>query len=471
MKHVKIVATIGPRTCSASQVRGLVDAGMSVARLNGSHADLDWHGAAIAVLRSEAPQLPILLDIPGRKVRTVELEHEPTFAFGDTVVLTTSLEFSGRDKVPVSYDKLHQYVTSGDTVLADDGTLRFTVTDVQGPDIYCRAEIAGVLKSRKGINVPSADFPVEPLTERDGKMLDFAKSQGVDFVGISFVDDAALVEEVRARLGEGGPQVLSKVENSGAMSNLDEVIRASDAIMIDRGDLSVETDLETLALSQKLILESARRNGRPVIVATEMLHSMIINPFPTKAEVCDISNAVLDGAAALMLSGETAIGDFPAEAVSLMSRVANAVSHSVHTTDERDEDLTSPRAMGEAIDVLCKRLPITKIVAVTISGYAARIVASFRPAQPILGVSNDARSARCMNLYHGTEGVYLDMPFPRDSTDHIAECLEALWRRGKLAADDLVLVTAVGYPKAGTRMNTIQTHHVSDLIDGLEWIS
>jgi len=452
-------------------VKALVDAGMSVARLNGSHADLAWHGAAIDLLRSEAPQIPILLDIPGRKIRTVQLEVEPSFSVGDTVILTGDQAAKPGVKVPVSFGRLHQYVGAGDTVLADDGMLRFTITKVEGLDVHCRAEVAGTLRSRKGINIPSADFPVEPLTERDCEMLDFASEKGIDFVGISFVDAAALVEEVRDRLGTDGPQVLSKVENSGAMSNLDEVIRASDAIMIDRGDLSVETNLETLALSQKRILESARRNGKPVIVATEMLHSMINNPFPTKAEVCDISNAVLDGAAALMLSGETAIGDFPTEAVSLMSRVANAVSHSVHTTDERDENLTSPRAMGEAIDVLCKRLPITKIVAVTISGYAARIAASFRPAQPILGVSNDARSARCMSLYYGTEGVYLDIPFPRDSTDHIAECLEALWRRGKLDDDDMVLVTAVGYPKSGIRMNMIQTHHVSDLIDGLEWTS
>jgi pyruvate kinase len=470
LKHVKIVATIGPQTCSVPSVNSLVDAGMSVARLNGSHANLDWHAAAIELVRTEAPQIPILLDIPGRKIRTLQLEHEPTFAAGGSVILTTSREHSGREKVPVSYAHLHHYVRVGDTVLADDGTLWFTVTGIEGPDICCRAETAGTLKSRKGINVPSADFPVEPLTERDVEMLEFAKQQGVDFVGISFVDEAARVEEVRVCLGAGGPQVLSKVENMGAMNNLDEVIQASDAIMIDRGDLSVETNLETLALSQKRIVDSARRNGKPVIVATEMLHSMIANPFPTKAEICDISNAVLDGASALMLSGETAIGRFPAEAVSLMCRVVEAVSqHPVPPGHDRDGDATSPRAMGEAIAVLCRRLPITKIVAVTISGYAAQIVASYRPTQPILGVSNDARSARCMNLLYGTEGVHVDISFSRGSTDHIAQCLEELWRHGRLMADDFVLVTAVGYPKSGNRMNMIQTHRVADLIESLKW--
>ena len=209
--------------------------------------------------------------------------------------------------------------------------------------------------------------------------------------------------------------------------------------------------------------------GKPVIVATEMLHSMIENPVPTKAEVSDISNAVLDGAAALMLSAETAIGSHPIEAVATMHRVAHTVSDFVQSSLDQEDGVSVPEAMGEAIALLCRRLPVTKIAAITISGYAARMVAAYRPRQPILAVTNDRTAARSMNLLFGTEGVYVDILYSRTSTDHIASCLEELWRRNMLVDEDVVLVTSVGYPKSGNRMNLIQTHLVSDLRDSLGW--
>lgn len=469
MTQVKIVATIGPRTNNAETLRGLLSAGMNVARLNGSHSDLAWHAATIALLREIAPEVPILLDIPGRKIRTQQLVHEPSFAVGDSVTLTTKSGGDDRKKVAVNRADLHEYVSAGDVIFADDGTLQFTVIGISGQDILCRADVAGTLRSAKGINVPSANFQNMAMPERDLKMLAFACEQGIDFVGISFVDGALLVDEVRAQIRPGGPRVLSKIENLSAMKNLDEIIEISDAIMIDRGDLSVETSLESIAIFQKQIITAARRHGKPVVVATEMLHSMIENPFPTKAEVSDISNAVLDGASALMLSGETAIGRFPIEAVALMRRVADTVEKSAQDASDQMPSLGIPQAMGEAVAMLCRRLPITKIVAVTLSGYAARVVANIRPRQPILAVSNDVDMVRSMNLLFGTTGIHVDIPFSQISTDHLALCLEALWRRGKLLDNDVVLVTAVTYPKVGNLMNMIQTHTVSDLRDSLGW--
>jgi len=470
MRRVKIVATIGPVTNNAVALRHLLDAGMDVARLNGSHSDLSWHSEAIDLIRSAAPWVPILLDIPGRKIRTTQLAHEPTFGVGDAVTLTTSAGHDGSEKVPVNRSDLHEHLEAGDTVLADDGTLRFSVTEVVGNDIVCRAEVAGTLKSTKGINVPSAHLPSVSMTERDLEMIEFAVARGVDFVGVSFVDGAQMVEDVRNALGPDGPRVLSKVENLGAMNNLDEVIDASVAIMIDRGDLSVETNLESVALFQKRILKAARLHGKPVIVATEMLHSMIENPFPTKAEVSDITNAVLDGAAALMLSGETAIGRFPRETVELMRTVADAAAGSVQQGVIDDvRPLHVPQAMGEAVALLCDLLPITKIVAITISGYAARVVANSHPRQPILAVSNKATTARSLNLLFGTRGIHVDIPFSTSSTDHIAACLESLWRGGEFSDEDVVLVTSVGYPRSGNRMNLIQTHRIGDLRESLGW--
>jgi pyruvate kinase len=469
MNSVKIVATIGPISANEDMLRQLVAAGMNVARLNGSHADLDWHAATIELIRRIAPELPILLDIPGRKIRTQALLHEPSFAAGDTVILTTDGTADGRERIPVNREDLHESVRVGGVIFADDGTLRFTILEIRGRDIVCRAENAGTLRSAKGINVPGAVFDSQGLTMRDKTMLDFAKGQHVDLVGISFVESEGHVDDVRRTLGAEGPQVLAKVENLGAMSNLEEVIAAADAVMIDRGDLSVETDLEGVALRQKQILRVAQAAGTPVIVATEMLHSMMDHAVPTKAEVSDITNAVLDGASALMLSGETAVGRYPVEAVSVMRRVADRAAESVQDSLDATTGASVPMAVGEAIALMCRRLPITKIVAITISGYAARMVAAGRPRQPILAVSNNEGCVRSLNLLYGTEAVFLPVKFSRTSTDHVAACLKALWLDGRLVEDDLVLVTSVGYPKHGTRMNLIQTHSIRDLLDTLGW--
>jgi pyruvate kinase len=472
MSQVKIITTIGPGTNTAAALRALLQAGANVARLNGSHADLEWHAATIKLLREVVPQVPVLLDVPGRKIRTGALEHEPSFKVGDSLVLTTSNDHNGHFKVPVSYANLHEDLSPGDTILADDGQLRFTVESLAGRDIICRAEATGTLRSRKGINCPGVMLRTATLTERDRGMLAFAKEHGVDFVGISFVESAEHVHAIRAVIGESSPRIVAKIETPGALEHLADIIAVSDAIMIDRGDLAVETNLYDIALLQKRILTAARHANKPAIVATEMLHSMITNPVPTKAEVSDITNAVLDGAAAVMLSGETAVGQFPAAAVATMRQIADRASEHLQSMldrNDRREDLNVPQAVGDAIALICRRLPVTKIVAVTIAGYAARTVAMHMPRQPILAVSNDPIAARSFHMLPGTEGIYVDIPFVRTSTDHIPKCLEALWRSGKLLDEDLVLVTSVGYPKSGNRMNLIETHHVADLRESLGW--
>jgi len=447
---------------------------MDVARLNASHADLEWHARVIERLRKEIPTIPLLLDVPGRKIRTGQLHVEPSFGAGETVVFTTDQEEeSSGTKVPVSYPDLHKELAGGDVILADDGSLRFTVTDVAGRDVVCRAESAGTLRSHKGINLPGLTLRGAFLSERDRRIIMFAAQHGVDFLGISFVECAEHVEVVRALCADGTPQIVAKIETQGALDSLQDIVETSDALMIDRGDLSVQTTMEHITLLQKRILSEARRAARPAIVATEMLHSMIESPTPTKAEVSDISNAILDGASALMLSAETAIGRYPVEAVALMRRVVDAVSDHLQDSLDREHHGAGtgsvPHAMEDAIALISRRLPITKIVAVTLSGYAARMVSSRMPRQPILAVTNDPERARWFNLLPGTEGVCVDVPFSKTSTDHIAHCLERLWQRGRLVDEDLILVTSVGYPKSGNRMNLIQTHRVSDLRESLGW--
>lgn len=469
MSRRKIVATIGPATASVPMIRALHAAGMDIARLNGSHSDLEWHAATIRLIREAAPSVPILVDIPGRKVRTIQLAYEPTFVVGDTIVLTTNLAHDGHEKIPVNYASLHEDLQVGNTILADDGQLRFTVTKIVGCDIYCRAEATGTLRSAKGINVPMVSLSTALITDKDRKMLAFVREHGVDFVGISFVESAEHVRLIRDVIGAPWPAIVAKVENQGGLDHVEEIVATADAIMIDRGDLSVETTLESVALSQKRILTVARLAACPVIVATEMLHSMIASPNPTKAEISDITNAVLDGASAVMLSGETAVGAFALEAVQLMRRVIDGAAQYVsdERRDERRDEI--PSAISSAVGLLCARAPITKIVAVTISGFAARMVASQMPIQPILAVSSDHNRARGFNLLPGVTGVAVDVSFSKRSTDHIPRCLEELWRRRLLLDTDLVLVVGVGYPKSGNRMNLVEVHRISDIGSALEW--
>ena len=470
-----IVCTIGPASCTTKVLGELRNSGMTVARLNGSHTDLSWHRKAIRTIRKAMPEVPILLDIPGRKIRTGQLSHEPRFAAGEEIVLTTDDDADGSERVPVTSNTLHEDLTEGDCILADDGMLKFTVLSVDGSDIRCRCDTDGVLRSGKGINVPHVLLRTKLVTGRDRQMMAFARDNEVDYVGISFVESSEHVEAV-ADLRDGSiPRIVAKIENKGGLHNAEEVIDAADAIMIDRGDLSVETSWEHTAVYQKRILEQARQLGKPVIVATEMLHSMIHSPVPTKAEVSDITNAVLDGCAATMLSGETAIGAHPQLAVETMRKVSSAAIAHWHDVGDKGPTVRSngaraqSLALAEAVATVCRSLPITRIVAITVGGYAARMIAATRPRQPILAVSNDAAAARSFNLFFGTQGVHADIPFGRTSTDHIPGCLEFLWKAGYLEEDDVILVTALAYPASGRRMNLVQTHHVADLTEAFGW--
>ena len=473
MRKTRIVCTIGPQSASVAGIKGLAGAGMNVARLNGSHNTLDWHAKTVLLIRSVDPTIPILFDIPGSKIRTSNLAHEPEFDAGDTIVLTTDQASGGLRRVPVGSDVFHRMVAAGDIILADDGRLRFAVISVDGRDVTCRAEIAGKLRSRKGLNIPTKVLPWKPLRDADRQMVAFAMENDIDYVGISFVEFGEHVRAIRDLTRDGFPRIVAKIETERGYHNREDVLEAADAVMIDRGDLAVETSLETMAIYQKEILSTARKYSKPVIVATEMLHSMIEQPTPTKAEISDISNAALDGASAVMLSGETAVGPYGVAAVEVMDRVLASVEryrdgHKGATLGATKEQLAA--ATGVAIAELCNVLAITKVVAVTVSGFAARMVASNGVPQPVIAVSNQAAAARSFNLLPGTTGVFVDIPFSRTGTEHIPLCLEALWRMGLVDETDTVLVTGLTYPHSGSRMNMISIHSIRDLSETLDWL-
>ena len=467
-----IVCTIGPQTLDPKQMLKMFERGMTVARLNGSHNNLNWHREAVQIIRSVLPDVPILLDIPGRKIRTCQLIHEPEFKAGEQIILTTDITYKGQIKVPVNYGSLHEFIKPNHTILADDGTLRFTVMRVEGQDIYCKANNEGKLKSAKGINVPFVPLNIPEVTSKDKLMLEFACDINVDFIGLSFVESADHIKSFRDLIEGSSPRIVAKVENQGGLNKVEEISREADAIMVDRGDLSVETSLFDVALCQKQIIDAASKYGKPVIIATEMLHTMIENPFPTKAEVSDITNAVLDGCAATMLSGETAIGSYPIESVDLMKSVALSSEEFVQNklNDESpDVGEAIPEVMGQAINMLCRALPITKIVAITRSGFAARMIAVHRPAQPIIAVSDDESAARSFNIFPGTQGIYSNNPFPKESTNHFGKILEMLWQRELLVDQDLILTTGVTYPHPGNRMNAVQINSIEHLRTNLDW--
>jgi len=472
MSYTRIVCTIGPNSIDNSSLLSLFEAGMSIARLNGSHGDLEWHRMAIKKIHELLPDVPVLLDIPGRKIRTIQLLHEPCFYVGDTLILTTDLTHDGRIKVPVNYPNLHIDLSVGDTILADDGTLRFVVIKIEESDIHCRVETTGQLKSRKGINVPFVRLNTPQVTSRDKQMVEFACENKVDFIGLSFVESTDHIKAYRELIKDRRPNIVAKVENQGGMDCVLEIVETADAIMIDRGDLSVETSLYDVAIKQKQIIKAARLYSKPVIVATEMLHTMIQNPFPTKAEVSDITNAVIDGCAATMLSGETAYGAFAEEAVTTMRKVIDATELHIHSDHKKtSQSLLNniPDIMSSVFPTLCSSLPITKIVAITRSGYAARKIADHRLAQPILAVTDDAEIVKSLNLIGGTKGILSDVPFSRISADHIMYVLKMLWGREIIKNSDLVLVTGISYPTPGSRMNTIQIYKIGDLANSLDW--
>lgn len=472
MRRTKIVCTIGPNSMTRDRLLELRDAGMDMVRLNGSHSDLDWHRKAIETVKDLLPNTPILLDIPGRKIRTTRLKFEPKFKSGDTVVLTTDKNYDGREKVPVNYPKLHTDLSIGDTVMADDGTLKFSVSKIVKQDIHMIAENDGQLKSLKGINVPFVKLNTLLVTERDEVMINFACENEINFIGISFVESARHLVEIRKLVGERSLRIVAKIENQPGFENLEEVVAAADAIMIDRGDLSVETSLHDLAIKQKRIVKEAIKIGIPVIVATEMLHTMIDNSFPTKAEVADISNAVLDGASATMLSGETAIGNFPVEAVTTMRKIIEASEASLFGSQGIDSSMRSRSvsdAISSAIPLICRDLPITKVVVITRSGNAANMISRAFLKQPIIAVSDDYMASKSFNLIPGTKGVFSTVPFSKITSDHIFFILKQLYSDKILEINDLVVVSGITYPVKGSRMNTIQIFKIGELANEFSW--
>ena len=427
MPRTKIVCTIGPSSASPGALERLVAAGMDVARLNFSHGTHAEHAAVIASVRviAAAARRPIaiLQDLAGLKIRIGEIPMGPVrLSPGDAFTLTTRLVPGDARGASVTFPTLPRLVRPGDRLLLADGEIELAAENVDETDVDCRVVAGGALSSHKGISLPNALVPGSGLTEKDRQDLLFGIAQEVDYVALSFVRSELDVRQARAFLAEHGAAIplIAKIEKHEAIGAIDAILSESDGLMVARGDLGVETPLEHVPLLQKMLIEKANRAGKPVITATQMLLSMVENPRPTRAEVGDVANAILDGTDAVMLSEETASGRFPVDAVATMRRIAEDAEAAFPFARwmrrfENESLQTLPEAVAGAACELAEHIGAEVIVAWTESGATARLVASHRPRRPILALSTAPATARRLALVWGVIPVLADAPGSADA--------------------------------------------------------
>ncbi len=452
MRKTKIVCTIGPATESDKAIAQLIDAGMNVARLNFSHGTHALHAKNIERIRRIAAEkeepIAILQDLAGPKIRTGEIAKGPfQLESGGQFTLTAEPDIDEPTRVSMSYGKLPEEVEVGDQILLADGSIELRVTKVEGSDIICEIVAGGELSSHKGINLPGRSLAVSALTEKDKRDLAFGLENSVDYVAMSFVrrcEDVVLLKEIMQDGGENVP-IIAKIEKHEAIDNFDAILEIVDGIMVARGDLAVETPLESVPLVQKMIIAKSNRAGKPVITATQMLKSMVDNTRPTRAEATDVANAVLDGTDAVMLSEETTIGHFPIESVETMDRiirVTEAGRLSLWREEEQssEESTSVGKAVSHAAFHMAKDLKAAAILTPTQSGITPRMVSSHRPTQPIIAFSPLEATVRRLNLVWGVRPLLAGGYY--NSEEMIEQAKDLALRLGLIAFGDTVVITA-----------------------------
>jgi pyruvate kinase len=446
MIHTKIVCTMGPATSSPDTIQALIAAGMDMARVNMSHGAHEQHRKTILAIREAASAagrpVALLVDLAGPKIRVGDLPAPVDLKVGDLVVFAPE----GRARtgeLPTTYADLARDVKPGDQILLDDGLLELETLETDGERARFRVVRGGILRNRKGINLPNVTVNAPSLTGKDLRDLEFALSMDAEYVGLSFVRRAADVTDLKQRIG-GRALVVAKIEKASALNVIEEILVASDGVMVARGDLGVELPFERVPMAQKQIIQLANLYGRPVITATQMLESMIEYPRPTRAEASDVANAVLDGTDAVMLSGETAVGQYPVEAAKALVRIAREIEsngglergpHYLTLPDGHIRAGASARehAVASATVSSVRQLGSPAVIVITRSGFAARLVSSYRPPVPIFAICTDARTSRQLAAVWGVKPV---MAVGVDVT------YEALTQFGKQA----VLQDGVGKP-------------------------
>ncbi|HEU5393478.1 MAG TPA: pyruvate kinase [Candidatus Methylomirabilis sp.] len=453
MRRTKIVCTLGPSSRTEGVIRGLIRKGMDVARLNfahGTHAD---HRRLIELVRrlsqEEGRPVAILQDLAGPKMRIGELATESIYLRpGDLLTITTRKVVGTPEVVSVGHPELLEQVEVGDPLLLSDGRLRLEVTGKGPEEVRCRVVVGGTLFPHKGVTLPEGGRKVKALTEKDRTDLAFAVQQGVDYLSVSFVRTAEDIHQAKALLQEAGAEipVVAKIEKRDALENIEEILEATDSIMIARGDLGAEIPLEEVPLAQKRLIAMANALAKPAITATQMLSSMVASPRPTRAEASDVANAVLDGTDAVMLSEESATGRHPVEAVAVMARIAEAAERALEDEawTERRRSSRQARtvhfAICEAACLVAQELKAKAIVCPTRTGTTARLIAGLRPRQPILAASPSEVVARRLAMVWGVTPMVTDKPGDMDTM--MAQAKEAAVASGLVQPGDRFVITA-----------------------------
>ncbi len=475
MRKTKIVCTLGPATNDVEIMKQLIQNGMDAARINFSHGTYETHAETIAKLKQAREELnapiPLILDTKGPEIRVKTFKEDKVRLEEDATFTLTTRDVEGDvNIVSVTYADLPKDVHRGSRILIDDGLIELKVEDITETDVVCKVINGGVVKSRKGVNLPGVEVNLPSLMEKDIEDLKFGVENGFDIVAASFIRSAEDVLKIRRVLEEnGGGQmhIISKIENQQGVENIDKILEASDGIMVARGDLGVEIPPEEVPLVQKILIAKANRIGKPVITATQMLESMVHSPRPTRAEANDVANAIFDGSDAIMLSGETAAGAYPLEAAATMARIAlkaeSAVDYAAklaNTTEPARVNITN--AISMAACATAAELKTAAITTVTKSGFTARMISRYRPACPLIASTSDETVWRQMNLIWGCKPMLYTGELPRGGVFDTA--LEIAVKSGLLKNGDTV-VSALGMPLGFSgATNTLRVDIVGDVL-------
>ncbi len=462
----KIICTIGPSSDSLDILENLISAGMDIARLNFSHGTFADHHRIIDHLRHASRKtgrrVAIMGDLPGPKIRIGRLATDPhELKYGQLLTLTVDPEADGCDRIFVNFDRLPQKVREGDKLYLNDGLIQLRVKEISGGDVLCLVEEGGELRSRKGLNLPGVSLGIRAFTDNDRKWLEFAAEEELDAVSQSFVESSVDINEVRQTASTMGyqPFLLAKIERAGALNRIDAILQAADGIMIARGDLGVEVPVERIAIIQKNLIRKANYEGKPVVTATQMLESMTDSPRPTRAEVTDVSNAILDGTDCVMLSGESAIGEYPLEAVRMLARIA-AVTEPLQKgyvedqcTDRGQKEISLRNLVALSVREALLHLPATVILTPTQSGATARSIARFRPMIWILAVSPLLDTCQKLQFSYGVYPLH-EPELPENWNRYVHS-----WLKSQGLEGDKVLLTegpSPRHPQANHRMEIIE---------------
>lgn len=468
MRKTKIICTIGPRTCEYDQLKILAEGGMNIARLNISHGDYEWHRKVIKHIRTlnEKRQysIAIMLDTKGSEVRSGDLKNELSLSKGDEFIFTIRREPEyPENTTEVSYDGFIDDVKVGDIILVDGGIISFKVKEKTAQDIICECRDGGILTSRRHLNIRGKSVKLPSITEGDWKDIEFGVKEGVDSIALSFVKTAGAIKELKKYLTRKKVhiEVVAKIESAASIPNLESIIKAADGVMVARGDLGSELPFEEVPLIQSEIVNLSRFYGKPVIIATHLLESMIIHPTPTRAEVTDIAQAVRERADAIMLSGETATGNYPFRALEVMDKVARRIEKKMEEDKKvivpASDDLKEQIVMSAAI--MGNNIEANSILVFTRRGFMASLLSRCRPNSPIYAFTNTTHVRRKLNLYWGVQSFYIE--FFKDPEKTI-QCAFALLKKNKLIRKNHRVIIVSDILASEEVVDTIQVRTIRD---------